>query len=815
MENLSTSTNSSFENGIRWWSLEFADQAIEREYKEERISLKRVPHQVRIFFIIAALTNATLLILDSLSAFVFTTDYHYQLTDMLILPLYLPIFGFEFLFYKWKFVTFMRGSFFTCFIYFIVFYGSTLRYAESVDYPVISPNVLLWHGSMFFVHIFYVRSWIYSLATYAIVYIEIICIIFTIYGARFFKTTISSGIIDTLYYVVLFAAFIGFSVYAFRTFELKERASFFCEHKARSEMEEWKTLLNDLPEPVILAQAGEITFSNSATRRFLNLPLNSNEIAILAELEKVKPTIGGERKLTDIIKAPISLPATSTLPQINTDTALENNDFTINNGCEKIFKYEGIYGKKHKIQLKHVAIRPTVGFPIMEYIFHDITAVEELEREKTQRHCFRLLVATASHDIRTPLNAIQGVLEILSEKTKDYSSLNELSIAKTAVKKMELYIRGLACLQNIEVGALDIEPTCFNVKNTVKEICEYFEQTIQSKGIQLEIQDDTKNTIKTDKQKYEIILYHILENAVKYTIEGKIVIKLIYNYEQNQFETYVSDTGLGMTPDQISQLFKLFGKKPDSSNSLCPQGIGLGLFLAGSLIECLGGKINIDSNIGMGTKVCFSVKVDENENLPEIESEPEILDEKYIPRPIPNNNIPFGACRSLTSIIKEKIHSPSEQATCLTSRDLLSISRKFSIQIPCSCPKILIVDDEPFNLMILERFLSKTGLQCDQAFNGKSALELIQKRVRECQICNGYKVIFLDINMPLMNGIQAMQKISELIKNKEIPRVPVFAITAAAQTEEKSVIEQYQNYGFSQICIFLGVEKNYSKKTSE
>ncbi len=109
---------------------------------------------------------------------------------------------------------------------------------------------------MFFIHTFYVRSWLVSLVTYTIVYIEVATVVFAMFGPKFFARGIASGTLDTLYYVVLFAAFIGFSVYAFRTFELKERASFFGELQAHSETEEWKSLLNDLPEPVILAQDG-------------------------------------------------------------------------------------------------------------------------------------------------------------------------------------------------------------------------------------------------------------------------------------------------------------------------------------------------------------------------------------------------------------------------------------------------------------------------------------------------------------------------------------------------------------------------------
>ena len=790
MENSSNFTDSSFENGIRWWSLEFTNASIERQYKAERISLKRVPRQVKIFCIIAAITNATLLLLDSLSAYVFNPEYVYQLYDVLLLPMYVPIFLFELVFYKWKQLSCLRGSLFTCFIYFIVVYGTLSRYSESVDYPIISPTVLLWHGSMFFIHIFYVRSWIISFVTYSIVYAEIICIVFSMYGKSFFRFTFAAGLVDTLYYVILFAAFIGFSVYAFRTFELKERASFYGEHQARCEMEEWKSLLNDLPEPVILVQGGEITFCNSATQKFFGLASNATDSQVLLELEKVKPVAPAGKTLNQLIKEPI---------------ATLNSSEVSNNGEEAAFIYTKTKSKIHKLQLKHVVIRPTVGLPITEYIFHDNTAVEELEREKAQRHCFRLLVATASHDIRTPINAIQGVLDILAERFSGEDVQKELKVARISVKKMELYVRGLACLQHIEVGTLEIDKGEFDAREVVEQVLDYFSPAIEMKGLSVNIYESSEiPPILSDKEKYEIILYHILENSVKYTVEGHIMIKLSYSQSTKTLNTFVIDTGLGMDEEQKKRLFKLFAKKPES-DATCPQGIGLGLFLAGSLTNYLGGTVDIDSNSGTGTTVSFSIKI-----MDDYSNEGEVLDEKYDPKPLPT--MTPNACRSLGSLVihsKEDVKLTSVEVS--TTREALNSSRKFSISAAnCMCPKVLIVDDEPLNVFILQKFLTGAGIQYETAQNGKLALDAIMRRNESCKICRGYKIVYMDINMPVMNGISAVEKITELIKAKTIPDIPVIAVTAAAQVEEIEVINTYKGYGFKEICKLSCVYSNCS-----
>ncbi len=131
--------NLSFGTGISWWSLEFTDPAIATRYQAERASFRRVPRQVRIFFIIAIAANAGLILIDTLSAYVFVPSYTYELGDVLLLLTYVPIFTLEFVFYKCKRLTLFRGSLFTCFTYFIVFYGSLSRFADRLEYPLVSP----------------------------------------------------------------------------------------------------------------------------------------------------------------------------------------------------------------------------------------------------------------------------------------------------------------------------------------------------------------------------------------------------------------------------------------------------------------------------------------------------------------------------------------------------------------------------------------------------------------------------------------------------------------------------------------------------
>ena len=118
----------------------------------------------------------------------------------------------------------------------------------------------------------------------------------------------------------------------------------------------------------------------------------------------------------------------------------------------------------------------------------------------------------------------------------------------------------------------------------------------------------------------------------------------------------------------------------------------------------------------------------------------------------------------------------------------------------CECSKVLLVDDEPYNIFILKKYLDKANLKADTALNGKAAINSLLKRKEACTICGKYRIVFMDINMPIMNGIEAMKEIRRLIENNELPKVPVLAITAAVQSTDKETVASYRRYGFNEYC---------------
>jgi len=790
-----------FESSISYWSLKFNVNDYEETYAAERLNLKRIPQQIRYFFFISISSVIALVILDMLGAYAFVGTYHYELYDILTFIMYVPVILVEYLCWICPKLYILRGSIFTVVIYAFLFFSTLSVYDNRLDYPAVSPTyfyhtfsysfhrILLWHGAVLFLYLFYVQSWIVSLWTYSFVYVEIIVITFYCYGTKFRSFGTAGCIVDSLYYILLFAAYLGFTVFAVRTFEYRERASFFAETKTRYEMESWKALLNDLPEPVILAQSGAITFCNNATHRFLD-PQGARfrDIQIMQYLEKIVQDNAGKKPLSEMISSQILIP-----------------DDTIKG---RYIYDDGSHVKV--LQVKCVEIKQRNGMNVMQYIVHDITALEDLDKEKVQKHCFQLLVATASHDIRTPINIIQGVHENLELQLESSQAKELLKIAQIACQRMLLYVRALAYLEHLEGKTLQIDKTLFDVPSTFKELFQHFKPSIRP-GV--EVEEDIGHDVPfivSDKEKYETILYHILENAAKYTMSGKICINIKYDYDTNMLSTQVKDTGIGIKDNQKEVLGKLFSKKYDTHEPNM-QGIGLGLHLAKSLSEELGGQLLVASSVGVGTSVKFTIKnmLTNREPLePVTAADVELMNEKSDHPVVPKVETFLGKSPYCTGSLLEDekncISSDlSERAPLNAEAKILSLSTIKSPSSACDCSKILIVDDDPMNLSVFKNYMASTKYKADVANNGQEALDAILNKRKACEICKGYKLVFMDINMPVMNGYDATERIFDYVKQGIIPNICVVAITAAAHLEDKQVSAEYRNAGFTDICIFI------------
>lgn len=369
-------------------------------------------------------------------------------------------------------------------------------------------------------------------------------------------------------------------------------------------------------------------------------------------------------------------------------------------------------------------------FKYVSTIMQDITVQKEIEhnliesREKAIQASKSKseFLANISHEIRTPMNGILGTLELLndSELTKDQSEY--VQTIKHCGDGLLSIINNVLDLSKIEAGKLEIEKIDFDLEQAVIETYDFFKFKIKEKGLSYKINYPLgiPKYVNGDVTKIKQVLLNFISNSLKFTHEGGIVIEIAAPRE-GSINFTVKDSGIGIDEGNLTEIFESFSQA-DASTSRKFGGTGLGLSICSSLVEAMGGEVFLESELGVGSSFSFS------------------LDLKEV----------------------SKIKKPEENS----QKDYSSTPRLNS--------SILVVEDNSVNQKIAMAFLNKLGHQADLANNGKEALELCQKK--------NYGLIFMDIQMPLMDGYEATKLILELMKNSP---PEIIALTANVFEEDK------------------------------
>ncbi|MDR3548169.1 MAG: hybrid sensor histidine kinase/response regulator [Candidatus Pacebacteria bacterium] len=534
-------------------------------------------------------------------------------------------------------------------------------------------------------------------------------------------------------------------LYLLRAYERKERMNFVAESELGKEKQFWKQTLGSLPDCVIICCGGCIKYCNLNAFEVFGVPFKdcSGDLdfdRVLSQLREVVSNDGLE-SLASIVQG----------HQLVRSQAGNHN-----------FVYGRISLHVKTVEIVHE------GRVYLEYIIQDVTAIEELQKSQAMNRCVNLLIATASHEIRTPLNAIEGAIEIISKLTTNSEITDNLNLARVSSQRLLLYLQALSFLEHVEANTLHFSYTKLDVVHSIRGLIQLLEYTARGKGVEIVFAPKFPLLcFCTDKEKFELVLYNIIENAVKYTFAGTVNISVSYTDVTRQLRVVVCDTGTGIPEPKKHSLFKLFPSIVKGTQ-LCPQGIGMGLYLCQQLAISMGGGVTIDSREGEGTMATVTFRGEED-------GEP--------------TGVPMSAVEPTEeSKIPSERHSPQLAPS------------PGSMRLGCQCSRVLIVDDEPVNIMIIQSYLAGCGIShADVANNGKVAVERVAEHM-ECQECGGYGLVFMDINMPVMDGIEATQRITNMARKRE-GAITIIAITAAAQLESEGVYEKYQHIGFAEIRI--------------
>ena len=341
---------------------------------------------------------------------------------------------------------------------------------------------------------------------------------------------------------------------------------------------------------------------------------------------------------------------------------------------------------------------------------------EKANRAKTE------FLSSISHEIRTPLNAIVGLSEIIN-KTDDIKEIHEDSkdIVNASYTLLEI-VNSILDISKIEAGKMEIVKVNYNPRDEIQKLAKLLETRIGSKDLKLyvEIDNNLPNVLYGDLNKVKQIISNLLSNAIKYTESGRVDLKVVVENTDKicNLEIMVKDTGRGIKEEQLSHLFTKFDRlEADKNTSI--EGTGLGLAITKSLVEMLGGTINVESTYGVGS--VFTVTIPE-----------EISD------------------------------------VILETTETESITKYNGVTS-------LIVDDSKLNLKVAEKILSEYGLTSETVLSGDECIEKIKRG-------NNYDIIFMDIMMPNKDGVETLKELKSL-PNFNTPVVALTADAMEGQKE--------------------------------
>jgi len=349
--------------------------------------------------------------------------------------------------------------------------------------------------------------------------------------------------------------------------------------------------------------------------------------------------------------------------------------------------------------------------------------LEAKVREKTAAKT--VFLANMSHELRTPMNSIVGFTELalddsISHRTRDY-----LTRILDSSKWLLHIINDILDITSIEAGKVEINNTAFDLYEIIDECEKMFVPKATENGLLMNVTSDTsiKEPVVGDPVRLRQVLINLLSNAIKFTGKGVIDFKMeVRDISEERASVYfeVKDSGIGMTPEQIDVIFNPF-TQAESGTTRRYGGAGLGLTITKNIIEIMGGTISLVSTPGAGSTFSFE--------------------------------LPFDFVK------------PEEEALYETKSIIHGLKK------PIFEGVVLLCEDNSMNQLVAVEFLSKVGLKTVVADNGKKGLDIVRDRIRKKK--KQFDLIFMDIHMPEMDGLDATRNILELDSD-----VPIVALTA-------------------------------------
>jgi signal transduction histidine kinase/ActR/RegA family two-component response regulator len=338
-------------------------------------------------------------------------------------------------------------------------------------------------------------------------------------------------------------------------------------------------------------------------------------------------------------------------------------------------------------------------------------------------------LANMSHEIRTPMNGVLGTLQLLKDSDLTESQQEYVSIAYNSGEALLVILNDILDFSKIEAGKMTLESIPFSIDQIISELISLLQSKADERNVKLvcDIDEKNANVIKGDSVRVRQILTNLMTNAIKFTENGQVKVKLSVldiNEKSVRLKLEVMDTGIGIPQEAQRKLFNSF-TQADGSTTRKYGGTGLGLAIVRQLVTLMHGRLGVESVPGEGS--CFWVEL------------------------------------AFEILAQETVEKKAEQ------------NQDYAVAIE---GKVLLVEDNPVNLTVAKKMLEKIGLEYEIANNGQEALNCINDNKE-------FDLVLMDCQMPVMDGYEATAEIRNREKDSDSKHLTVIAMTANAMEGDK------------------------------